>query len=222
MTPTALDELINLALADAQKIFRDGIRTGMNNRKSVRIIWEAGDRKDMIKNLKSKTPDVLLMDMKMSGTDAIKDIQFIKKEYQELKLIIFSSYDDMETITQVMEYGANSYLSKTVDADEVYNAVITCMRDNLYFNDLVENAVLTKLKQDKSLKKMYPRLVKFNDKELKILELISDDNTTDEISDKVYLSPRTIETIRRNMKIKVGAKTIAGLITYAFRNKLVH
>ncbi|MEJ7683588.1 MAG: helix-turn-helix transcriptional regulator [Segetibacter sp.] len=63
--------------------------------------------------------------------------------------------------------------------------------------------------------------VKFNEKELKILKLISEDKTTEEISENVFLSPRTVETIRQNMKTKVGAKTIAGLLMYAIRNKLL-
>ena len=61
----------------------------------------------------------------------------------------------------------------------------------------------------------------FNILELKILKLISEDKTTEEISQNVYLSPRTRETIRQNMKAKVGAKTIAGLVMYAMRNRIL-
>ena len=95
------------------------------------------------------------------------------------------------------------------------------MKDDFYFNDLVNAAVLLKLQNNKSLRKFYPNKVKFNENELKILKLISEDKTTDEISDEVFLSPRTVETIRQNMKTKVGAKTIAGLLMYGIRNKLL-
>ena len=63
--------------------------------------------------------------------------------------------------------------------------------------------------------------VKFSEKEIRILKLISEDKTTEEISKEIFLSPRTIETIRQTMKQKVGAKTIAGLVMYGMRNKLV-
>jgi DNA-binding CsgD family transcriptional regulator len=63
--------------------------------------------------------------------------------------------------------------------------------------------------------------VNFNEKELKILKLLAEDKTTEEISKIIFLSPRTIETIRQNMKQKVGAKTIAGLVMYGMRNKLL-
>ena len=81
--------------------------------------------------------------------------------------------------------------------------------------------MLLKLKHKKTVRQFYPNPVKLSEKELKILILIAEDKTTEEISKDVFLSPRTIETIRQNMKQKVGAKTIAGLVMYAMRNKLL-
>jgi DNA-binding CsgD family transcriptional regulator len=80
-----------------------------------------------------------------------------------------------------------------------------------------------KLMQKRNVKTQYGRElpVNFNEKELKILQLLGEDKTTDEISKIIFLSPRTIETIRQNMKNKVGAKTIGGLIMYGMRNKMI-
>ena len=124
-------------------------------------------------------------------------------------------------ISRMMEMGANAYLTKTTDPEEIYNAILGCMNDDFYFNDLVNKAVMMKLQHKKSAKQYYPNPIKFTDKELKILRLLAEDKTTEEISKEVYLSPRTIETIRQNMKTKVGAKTIAGLVMYGMRNKLL-
>lgn len=215
------ERIIKLALADDHKIFRDGIRMALKNKDYLKIIWEADDGKEMIHRLKIKLPDILLMDIRMPEIDGINALKIIRKEYEDLKIIILSMYDDKETITKMMEFGANAYLTKTTDADEIYKAILGCMNDDFYFNDLVNAAVLLKLQSKRSVRKFYPNPVKFNDKEIKILRLISEDKTTEEISEEVYLSPRTVETIRQNMKTKVGAKTIAGLVMYAIRNKLL-
>jgi DNA-binding NarL/FixJ family response regulator len=130
-------------------------------------------------------------------------------------------YDDKEIITKMMEFGANAYLSKTTEPDEIYKAITGCVNNNFYFNELVNSAVLLRLQQKKSVRKYVTSTVKFNEKELRILRLITEDKTTEEISDDVFLSPRTVETIRQNMKVKVGAKTIAGLVMYAMRNKML-
>ncbi len=215
------EKLIRLAIADDHRIFRDGIKMSLKNRDFINLIWEAEDGKDMMEKFKFDTPDVLLMDIRMPHVDGISALQLIRKEYQEVKVIALSMYDDKEMITKVMENGANGYLTKTTDADEIYKAIISCVNEDFYFNDLVNSAVLLRLQQKKTVRRFYPDTVKFNEKELNILKLISEDKTTEDISEEVFLSPRTVETIRQNMKSKVGVKTIAGLLMYAIRNKLI-
>lgn len=212
---------IKVSIADDHKIFRDGIKMALRDREYLKILWEAEDGKDLMHKLKLKMPDVLLMDIRMPEMDGVNAISLIRKEYEELKIIVLTMYDDQELITKMMEMGANAYLTKTTDPDEIYNAILTCMNDEFYFNELVNKAVLLKLQHKKSVRQFYPNPVKFTEKELRILKLIAEDKTTEEISKEVFLSPRTVETIRQKMKEKVGAKTIAGLIMFATRNKLI-
>ena len=212
---------IKLAIADDHKIFRDGVKMALRDKEYLKILWEAEDGKDLMHKLKLKQPDVLLMDIRMPELNGIDAISLIKRENENIKIIVLTMYDDQELVTKMMEIGANAYLTKTTDAEEIYQAILTCMNDDFYFNDLVNKAVLLKLQHKKSVRQFYPMPVKFSEKELRILKCIADDKTTDEISKEVFLSPRTIETIRQNMKQKVGAKTIAGLVMYAMRNRLL-
>jgi DNA-binding NarL/FixJ family response regulator len=215
------NEPIKVAIADDHKIFRDGIRMALSGKEYLKIIWEAEDGKDLLHKIKIKMPNVLLMDIRMPEMDGVNAISLLRKEYEEVKIIVLTMYDDQEMISRMMEMGANAYLTKTTDPEEIYNAILGCMNDDFYFNDLVNKAVMMKLQHKKSSKQYYPNPIKFTDKELKILRLLAEDKTTEEISKEVYLSPRTIETIRQNMKTKVGAKTIAGLVMYGMRNKLL-
>lgn len=219
MTMTA--QVIKIAIADDHKIFRDGIRMALKDREYLKILWEAEDGKDLMHKMKIKEPDVLLMDLRMPHLDGINAISLLRKEHEAVKIIILTMYDDQEMITKMMEMGANAYLTKTTDPEEIYQAILTCMNDDFYFNDLVNKAVLLKLQHKKTVRQFYPNPVKFSEKELNILKCIAQDKTTEEISKEVFLSPRTIETIRQKMKEKVGAKTIAGLVMYATRNKLL-
>ena len=212
---------IRVSIADDHKIFRDGIRMALKDKEYLKILWEAEDGKDLMHKLQLKIPDVLLMDIRMPEMDGINAISLIRKEYEAVKIIVLTMYDDQEMITRMMEMGANAYLTKTTDPEEIYQAILTCMNDDFYFNELVNKAVLLKLQHKKTVRQFYPNPVKFSEKEIRILKLIADDKTTEDISKEVFLSPRTIETIRQNMKQKVGAKTIAGLVMYAMRNKLL-
>lgn len=212
---------IKVSIADDHKIFRDGIKMALKDRDYLKILWEAEDGRDLMHKLKLKQPDVLLMDIRMPEVDGVNAIGMIRKEYDNIKIIVLTMYDDQEMITKMMEMGANAYLTKTTDPEEIYQAILTCMNDDFYFNDLVNKAVLLKLQHKKAVRQFYPNPVKFSEKEIRILKCIAEDKTTEEISKEVFLSPRTIETIRQTMKQKVGAKTIAGLVMYAMRNKLL-
>jgi DNA-binding NarL/FixJ family response regulator len=215
------EQLIKVAIADDHKIFRDGIKMSLKDKEYLKILWEAEDGKDLMHKLKIKQPDILLMDIRMPEMDGVNAISLIKKEHEDVKIVVLTMYDDQEMITKMMEIGANAYLTKTTEPEEIYQAILTCMNDDFYFNDLVNKAVLLKLQTKKTTRQFYPNPIKFTEKELRILKLIADDKTTEDISKEVFLSPRTIETIRQNMKQKAGVKTIAGLVIYAIRNKLV-
>ena len=216
-----MEKIIHIALADDHKIYRDGIRMSLKIHEHIRIIWDAEDGKDMLHKLKMKLPDLLIMDINMPETDGIKALQLIRKEYEDLKVIILSMYNDSETVTRMMEYGANAYLTKTADAEEIYQAIITCINNEYYFNELVNSAVLLKLQRRKISKKFVSATVTLSEKELKVLKLMSEDKTTEEISEELFLSPRTVESIRQTMKTKVGVKTLVGLMMYAIKRNMI-
>lgn len=219
----SLSTIIKIAIADDHKIFRDGIKMALTPKEDLKMIWEAEDGKDLLHKMTIKRPDLLLMDIRMPEIDGINAIEMLRKEYEDLKIIVLSMYDDQQMISKMMEMGANAYLTKTTDPDEIYEAILTCMNEDFYFNQLVNKAVMGKLLQKKNVHRQYGHNVpvSFNEKELKILQLLGEDKTTDEISKIIFLSPRTIETIRQNMKNKVGARTIGGLIMYGMRNKMI-
>lgn len=220
-TTATATNFIKVAIADDHKIFRDGIKMALSSRPHIKMLWEAEDGKDLMHKIAIKKPDLLLMDIRMPEIDGINALQLIRKEYEDLRIIVLTMYDDSQMIGKMMEMGANAYLTKTSDPDEIYDAILTCMNEDFYFNDLVNQAVLLKLQHKKTVKQFYPNPVKFTEKEIQILKHLAEDKTTEEISKLVFLSPRTIETIRQNMKAKVGVKTIAGLIMYGMRNKLI-
>ncbi len=222
-TSSLASAIIKIAIADDHKIFRDGIKMALSPKQNLKMIWEAEDGKDLLHKITIKMPDVLLMDIRMPEIDGINAIELLRKEYEDLKIIVLTMYDDQQMISKMMEMGANAYLTKTTDPDEIYEAILTCMNEDFYFNQLVNNAVMGKLMQKKNVRQHYGSHIPitFSEKELKILQLLAEDKTTEDISKIIFLSPRTIETIRQTMKNKVGAKTIGGLITYGMRNKMI-
>ncbi len=218
-----MTELIKIAIADDHKIFRDGIKMSLADKVDLKMLWEAEDGKEMMHKIAVKKPDVLLMDIRMPEIDGINALQILRKEYGSVKIIVLTMYDDEQMVNKMMEMGANAYLTKTTDPQEIYEAILTCVNEDFYFNDLVNKALLGKLQLKKNQRqnniKEIP--VTFSEKEIRIIQLLAEDMSTDDISKVIFLSPRTIESIRQGLKTKADVKTIAGLVMYAVRNGLI-
>jgi len=212
---------ILLGMADDHKIFRDGLRAALRDKDFLQVVWEVEDGKDLMHKLAVKIPDVLLMDVRIPNTDGIQAIARIRKEYPDIRIVVLTMYDEPQLVNRMMEMGANAFMTKMADPEEICQAILTCVREDFYFNDLVNQAVLLKLQRKRKVSRPSVNAVRFTEKELRILQLIADDKTTEEIAEVVFLSPRTVETIRQQMKQKAGVKTIAGLVMYATRHKIL-
>jgi DNA-binding NarL/FixJ family response regulator len=100
---------IRIAIADDHKIFRDGIKMALKGKEYLKILWEAEDGKDLMHKMQLKKPDVLLMDIRMPEVDGVNAIGILRKEYDAVKIIVLTMYDDQEMITRMLEMGANAY-----------------------------------------------------------------------------------------------------------------
>ena len=111
--------VIKVSIADDHKIFRDGIRMALKDKEYLRILWEAEDGKDLMHKMQLKKPDVLLMDIRMPEVDGVNAIGMLRKEYDDVKIIVLTMYDDRTNLTrQVADY------LKEFFSDDVLKTVI--------------------------------------------------------------------------------------------------
>jgi len=130
--------------------------------------------------------------------------------------------DDKRMVVKLMELGANGYISKASDGAMLYAAIKNCYEDKLYFNALIRTTVFNTLRQSHAFPgEHHRRDISLSEKEIAVLRLICEEKSTKEIAETIYLSPRTIESIRDNLKAKIGAKRTAGLIMYALKNSIL-
>jgi len=210
---------IKVAIADDHALFRAGVKTALAVRKDIEMIAEADNGMQLLNLLKHIEPDVILLDIQMPLMDGVTTLPEIRKLYPDIKVIILSMHNDHSMISKLMAAGANSYLTKNSDSETIYQAIKTCFEQEFYFNELTNKALLSGLRTKKV--EHAPDDVQLNDKELRILKLMCEEKTTKEIADIVDISPRTVEAIRDKLKTKTGAKSMAGLVMYAVKNKLL-
>lgn len=220
---TELTEPIRVIIADDHLMYRAGVKTSLSAKKDVKVIAEADNGMHLLNLIKSIPCDVILLDIQMPIMDGVQALPEIKKILPDVKVIMLTFMEDQSMITRLMELGANSYLAKTSDLEMIYEAIITCFQDDYYFNALTNQALLTNLKQRSAPPPAALAMpeAQLTEKETTVLRLMCEEKSTKEIADIVDLSPRTVESIRDKLKVKTGAKTTAGLIMYAVRNKII-
>jgi len=215
-----VNKAIKVIIADDHALFRAGVKTALSIKKDVELIAEADNGMQLLNMLKHLEPDVILLDIQMPVMDGIATLPEIRKLYPHVKVIILSMHNDHSMISKLMEIGANSYLTKNSDSENIYNAIKTCYEQEFFFNELTNKALLTGLRT-KRTDPGSPAEVHLSDKELTILKLMCEEKTTKEIADMVEISPRTVEAIRDKLKTKTGAKSMAGLVMYAIKNGII-
>ncbi len=216
------EELINVIIADDHVLYRAGVKNALSSKKDIKVIAEADNGSHLLNLLKGIQPDVILLDIQMPIMDGITTLPEIKKLYPRIKVIMLTMMDDQSMITKLMELGANSYLTKTSDSEIIYEAIKTCYEQEFYFNSLTNKALLNNLRhKTPSSIKLQQEDATLSDKEITVLRLMCEEKSTREIAEAVDLSPRTIEAIRDKLKTKTGAKSTAGLIMFAVKNKLL-
>ena len=212
---------IKIAIADDYKIFREGLKVGLSADENFDVIFEADNGEDLLKALETATPDVIIMDLKMPIMDGMEATIAVRKKYPAIKVLVVTMYDDDKFIIHLMENGANGYLLKNTEPDEIRKSIYSVHENGYYFNDVVNKALLKKLVLKNNLKPSFNQNVELTERELEVLKLICEEKTAAEIAKDIFLSPRSVEGIRQRLIEKVGVRNTAGLVMFAVKNSMV-
>ncbi len=213
--------VIKIAIADDYKIFREGLKVGLSSDENMQVLLEADNGEDLMKALESFTPDVIIMDLKMPLMDGMEATKQVRKKYPSIKVLVVSMYEDDKFIIHLMENGANGYLLKNAEPDEIKRSIYAVHENGYYFNDLVNKALLKKLVLKNNFKPSFNQNVELTERELEVLKLICEEKTAGEIAKEIFLSPRSVEGIRQRLIEKVGVRNSAGLVMFAVKNGIV-
>lgn len=214
-------DVIKVAIADDHKIFRKGVILSLRTFTNIKFVLEAENGDELLQGLPAAEPDVILMDLRMPGKDGIEATKIISKQYPSIHIIVLSMYEDERFVSHMMENGANGYLLKNAEPQEIRRAIMDVFEKGYYLNNFV-NRIL--LKKSHAKQKVIPSLnseITLTDRERDVLRFICMEFTAQEIAQKMDISPRTVEAIKDRLMERFGSKNTAGLVFFAVKNNLV-
>lgn len=213
-------EKIRVLLADDHKIFRDGVRSILEKEKDIEVVGEAANGTEVIELIKQLEVNVLVLDIDIGKPNGIEITEILSKDHPETKILILSMMGLHDFVIQALEKGAIGFLLKNTGKDEVLTAIRSVSKGDSYFSREVSAILIEQLHKPSSARRKNID-IPISPREIEVLKLIAQEFSNSEIAEKLYISIRTVDTHRRNLLEKLGAKNTAGLVKFAIQKGLV-
>jgi DNA-binding NarL/FixJ family response regulator len=213
---------VKVLLVEDHDIVRQGIKSLLENEEDIVITGEACNGAEALSKAKSTDPDVILMDMNMPVMNGLECTKKLKQEFPGKKILILSMHDHESYLIDMLDAGANGYILKNTNKEELMFAIKKVANDGLYMGPEFTMSMLAKYKAAAGFSSPTRRTdIKISDREMDVLSRIAEGKTNSQIAQELFTSVRTIETRRKNLLEKTGTTNTATLMKFAVINGLV-
>ena len=213
--------MIKIFIVDDHKILIDAIENHLESEDDISCIGSATSGEEALKLIPDLNPDVILMDISLPDTNGVELTSKLKKINSDLKVIALSSHMEISIVKKILKNGAMGYVSKSTNIAQLDTAIRKVHLGEKFLDDKISEIYMNSLMGEKrkvSHLSVVPSLTK---REKEVLSLISEELTTNEISEKLYISINTVETHRKNLMQKFQVRNSVGLIKKAIELKMI-
>lgn len=213
---------IRILIADDHPLIAEGIKNTFENQSGFLVVGVVNNGREVIGFIENELVDIVLLDINMPEMDGIECAKIILSDFKEIKVAMLSMYQESSIIKSLIEIGVKGYMLKTIPSDELLLAIKSIHNGKEYFTSDVTKALIS---EDNSTSfnqfiKKSPLLKELTSREKEIIKFISQGFTNTQTGEKLFISPRTVDTHRTNIMRKLDIHNVASLIRFAFQNGL--
>jgi DNA-binding NarL/FixJ family response regulator len=209
---------IRILLVDDQRIIIDGLRGLMEPVVDIECVGEAANGEEALFALKHLRVDVVLMDLDMPVMDGVEATKRIKAEYPDVKVVVLTMHEEAAMVKELMEIGADGYLVKNCGRDELLLAIRGVHAGQRHFGSALLEGLLQQRQESAAQSGLLKEL---SEREVEVLAALAEGLTNKEIGERLFISPRTVDTHRTNLMKKLDTHNVAGLVRIAIKAGLV-
>jgi len=215
-----MSDKIRIFLVDDHEIFRQGLRFVLSTIGNFDVIGEADKGEDFLDQLDTLKPDVVLMDISLPGIDGIQTTEIALSRFPGSRIICLSSYGDEVYYFKMIKAGAMGFVQKKSGKLELEKAIISVMCGDNYFPGDLLRQILFKI-SSKGEEILSGNEAQVTNREKQVLLLICQGYSNNEIAERLFLSPKTVDNHRTNLLSKTDTRNSAHLVMYALKHKIV-
>jgi DNA-binding NarL/FixJ family response regulator len=212
-----VNQKTRVLIADDHQIVIEGIEHMLLAEGDIEVVGSANHGGEVLAFLLEHDADVILMDISMPVMNGIDACASVKNTYPDVQVIALTMMQEASLIQKMLKAGASGYLMKNSGKTELLPCIHAVVNGKTYYAQEVKDVLLS----DQTAQATRPSLPQLSRREKEILTMIADELTTGEISDQLHISFGTVETHRRNIMHKLGARNTAGMIRIAVEHSLI-
>lgn len=219
-TATAAKAKIRIAFADDHTIFRDGLRRLLSLESDFEIVGEASDGSEVADLIRDKSPDILLLDLKMPGLDGLSLLQRIQNQKFKTKIIVLTASDDEGEYVQAMKYGTSGIVLKQTATDLLIKSIRKVHDGEIWLDARTTAAVMRQFaspSEPSPRERDKPRL---SNREREIVALVAQGFKNKEIAERMFISEQTVKNHLHNIFDKLGVSDRLELALYAIHRNI--
>lgn len=212
---------IRVLLADDHTILRAGLRMMLNVQPDIEVVGEASDGRQALSEALLLKPDVVLMDITMPEMNGIEATRQVKRALESTRVLILTMHENEEYLFQVLRAGASGYILKEAADTELISAIRVVYSGRFYMSPSAQTMMvgdyLLRVRSGEE-RDSYSALT---EREREILKLVAEGLTNNQIAERLYISPKTVDTHRTHIMDKLNLHSRAELVKYAMRRGLL-
>ncbi|WP_312993313.1 response regulator transcription factor [Chryseobacterium flavum] len=215
---------IKIALIDDEQLILEGIKMLLASEKNLSVSLTADNGPDFIEQLEKLSeydfPDIALVDVQMKPMNGFELVEILKEKYPDLKIIILSSHYKTSILGYMVKLGVSAFLPKNSNKKMFIEAITMVHKNGVFFTAEDHQMLFTYMNSPVKKKSLFDTEDELSEREKEVVRLICQELTNNEIGEKLFISPRTVESHRQRILEKIGAKNTVGIVIYAIINNI--
>lgn len=204
---------MKIAIVDDHTILRNGLKMLLRDMQNTEVVIEASNGKEFIDQLQHVVPDMVIIDINMPVMKGDEAVKIARQMHPNLKVIVLSMNSEEQFFKIMNDLGVDGYIIKESDYDELEHAIETVMKGGKYFSqELLLNMVNNRAPNTN---------IQLTEREQTVLNFLCRGFSANEIADKLFISPRTVEKHRSDLLLRTGTPNSVSLVVFAIKNALV-
>lgn len=213
--------MITIFLADDHTVVRDGLRVLLEAHPDLKVIGDASDGREAVRQVIQCRPDVAIMDINMPELNGIEATEQIRQSCPATQVIILSMYGTRKHIARALQAGARGYLLKAASGSEVVTAVRTVQAGHRYLSQEASDQVIDDYVGRCQTNEIEDPLARLSPREREVLQLVVEGKSSAEIAEILFLSPATVDTYRSRLMQKLDLNDLPSLVKFAIQHGLI-